>query len=86
MVLDMMASLELPPLETMSPTDARAFMEASAAMRPSGPEVGEVIDGVLPGADGDLRYRLYRPATSGPHPIARTSTAEGSGVGQRGVR
>ncbi len=37
MVLDMMAALELPPLETMSPTDARAFMEASAAMRPPGP-------------------------------------------------
>ena len=47
MVLDMMAALDLPPLETMSPTDARAFMEASAAMRPPGPEVGEVIDGVL---------------------------------------
>ncbi len=69
MVMDMMASLDLPPLETMSPTDARAFMEASAAMRPPGPEVGEVIDGVLPGADGDLRYRLYRPVGSAPHPI-----------------
>ena len=69
MVMDMMASLDLPPLETMSPTDARAFMEASAAMRPPGPEVGEVIDGVLPGAGGDLRYRLYRPVGSGPHPI-----------------
>jgi acetyl esterase/lipase len=44
-------------------------MEASAAMRPPGPEVGEVIDGVLPGADGDLKYRLYRPVGSGPHPI-----------------
>jgi acetyl esterase/lipase len=69
MVLDMMAALDLPPLETMSPTDARAFMEASAAMRPPGPNVGEVVDGVLPGADGDLRYRLYRPVTAGPHPI-----------------
>ena len=42
MVMDMMASLDLPPLETMTPTDARAFMEASAAMRPPGPDVGEV--------------------------------------------
>jgi hypothetical protein len=49
MVLEMMASLELPPLETMSPTDARAFMDASSAIRPPGPDVGEVIDGVLPG-------------------------------------
>ena len=69
MVLDMMAALELPPLETMTPTDARAFMEASAAMRPPGPDVGEVVDGSLPGAGGDLPYRLYRPASPGPHPI-----------------
>ncbi len=69
MVLDMMASLELPPLESMSPADARAFMDASAAMRPPGPDVGEVVDGVLPGAGGDLQYRLYRPATPGPHPV-----------------
>jgi len=69
MVLDMMASLELPPMETMAPADARAFMEASAAMRPPGPDVGEVVDGVLPGAGGDLSYRLYRPDGAGPHPI-----------------
>ena len=31
--------------------------------------MGEIIDGVLPGADGELRYRLYRPPTDGPHPI-----------------
>ncbi len=69
MVLEMMAGLGLPPLETMSPADARAFMEASSAMRPPGPDVGEVVDGVLPGAAGDLQYRLYRPAGPGPHPI-----------------
>ena len=34
-----------------------------------GPTVGEVADGVLPGAAGPLAYRLYRPATPGPHPI-----------------
>jgi cation diffusion facilitator CzcD-associated flavoprotein CzcO/acetyl esterase/lipase len=69
MVLDLMAGLGLPPIESLSPTDARMFMEASAAANPPGPEVGEVVDGTLPGADGDLAYRLYRPATPGPHPI-----------------
>ncbi len=69
MVLDMMASLGLPPLETMAPADARAFMEASAAMRPPGPDVAEVVDGVLPGPGGDLKYRLYRPDGAGPHPL-----------------
>ena len=44
-------------------------MADAAAMRPPGPEVGEIVDGVLPGAAGDLAYRLYRPPTAGPHPI-----------------
>jgi acetyl esterase/lipase len=30
--------------------------------------VGEVVDGVLPGAAGGLGYRLYRPASAGLHP------------------
>ena len=68
-VLEMMGQLGLPPIESMSPTEARAFSEASSAMRPPGPEVGEMVDGTLPGADGPLEYRLYRPATKGPHPI-----------------
>src|SRR6516225_3396741 len=37
--------------------------------RPPGPDVGEIVDGVLQGATGDLVYRLYRPSTPGPHPI-----------------
>jgi cation diffusion facilitator CzcD-associated flavoprotein CzcO/acetyl esterase/lipase len=69
MVLDLMASLGLPPMETMSATDARAFMEATAASRPPGPEVGEIIDATLPGPAGDLAYRLYRPRSEGPHPL-----------------
>ena len=68
-VLEMMAQMGLPPIETMSPVEARAFSEASSAMRPPGPEVGEIVDGTLPGADGPLEYRLYRPPTAGPHPI-----------------
>jgi cation diffusion facilitator CzcD-associated flavoprotein CzcO/acetyl esterase/lipase len=69
MVLEAMAGMGLPPLETLSAADARALMAASAALRPPSPEVGEVTEGVLPGPDGDLPYRLYRPATPGPHPV-----------------
>ncbi|HSP28272.1 MAG TPA: alpha/beta hydrolase fold domain-containing protein, partial [Ilumatobacteraceae bacterium] len=69
-MLTMMAELELPPLETMGVEGARQFMEASGAAMPPGPEVGEIVDGTLPGADGTLLdYRLYRPATEGPHPL-----------------
>jgi cation diffusion facilitator CzcD-associated flavoprotein CzcO/acetyl esterase/lipase len=69
LVLQAMAELELPPLESMSPAEARAFMEQSNQLRPPGPEVGEIVDGVLPGPAGDLNYRLYRPDTPGPHPV-----------------
>ncbi len=48
--------------------EARAFMTAMRAQSPPGPEVGEVVDGTLPGAAGDLDYRLYRPATRGATP------------------
>ena len=68
-VLELIASLNLPLLESLSAEDARMFSVASAAARPPGPDVGEIVDGVLPGAAGDLQYRLYRPPSNGPHPI-----------------
>ena len=69
LMLEVVDSLGLPPLETLDPADARAFMAGAAAMAPPGPEVGEVVDGTLPGASGPLAYRLYRPTTPGPHPV-----------------
>jgi acetyl esterase/lipase len=70
-MLETMAEMGLPPIETMGVEGARQFMEASGTMMPPGPDVGEIVDGTLPGADGTpLQYRLYRPATDGPHPIA----------------
>ncbi|HET6875619.1 MAG TPA: alpha/beta hydrolase fold domain-containing protein [Acidimicrobiales bacterium] len=69
MVLEAMAALELPPMETMTPDQAREFMAATAAMRPPGPDVAEVVDGLMPTAGGDLPYRLYRPEGVGPHPV-----------------
>jgi len=68
-LLQMMDEMGLPPLESMSPDDARAFMAAGAEQRPPGPEIGEVVDGTFPGPAGDLAYRLYRPPTSGPHRV-----------------
>jgi cation diffusion facilitator CzcD-associated flavoprotein CzcO/acetyl esterase/lipase len=68
-MLELIAGFGLPPLETMSPTDVRAFVKASAAARAPGPEVGETIDATLPGAVGDLTYRLHRPASPGPHAL-----------------
>ena len=68
-MLELMAGMDLPTLDSMSPTDARAFNTAMSAQRPPGPDVGEIVDGTLPGPASSLHYRLYRPVSRGPHPI-----------------
>jgi cation diffusion facilitator CzcD-associated flavoprotein CzcO/acetyl esterase/lipase len=69
LVLNMLADLKLPPIESLGAQGARAFVAQFNAGRPAGRPVGAVVDGTLPGADSPLPYRLYRPATPGPHPI-----------------
>ncbi|MBR0840443.1 alpha/beta hydrolase fold domain-containing protein [Bradyrhizobium liaoningense] len=69
LVLNALAQANMPPLESMGAEGARGFVTEFNKGRPPGRPVGEVIDGTLPGADGPLRYRLYRPASPGPHPI-----------------
>jgi cation diffusion facilitator CzcD-associated flavoprotein CzcO/acetyl esterase/lipase len=69
LVLNMLADLNLPPLESFGAQGARDFLAQFNEARPAGRPVGEVLDGTLVGADGPLPYRLYRPATPGPHPI-----------------
>jgi acetyl esterase/lipase len=68
-LLEQLEQLGLPRLETMPVAEARAGYAVMATGRPPGPAVGDVRDGVLPGAAGPLAYRRYRPATPGPHPI-----------------
>jgi len=68
-MLQVIEDMGLPPIESLSVEDARAFMAASAEARPPGPDVGEIVDGVLQGAGGELAYRLYRPDSDGPHPV-----------------
>ena len=69
LVLEAMAAMGLPPLETLPVEEARALIQAGDALRPPGPDVGEVVDGTLPGPAGELAYRVYRPASAGPHPV-----------------
>jgi acetyl esterase/lipase len=68
-VLEMIDSLGLPAIELLSPQAARELSDALAKRRPPGPAVGECLDGTLPGSAGNLSYRLYRPATEGPHSV-----------------
>jgi cation diffusion facilitator CzcD-associated flavoprotein CzcO/acetyl esterase/lipase len=69
LVLEMIEGLGLPAIESMSPQEARTLMVAMAGQQPPGPAVGECLDGKLPGVAGTLNYRLYRPATAGPHSV-----------------
>lgn len=69
LVLNLLASLNLPPIESMGAAGARAFVNEFNKSRPAGRPIGEIVDGTLPGADGPLPYRVYKPATPGPHPV-----------------
>lgn len=69
LVLNLLASLNLPPIESMGAIGARAFLNEFNKGRPAGRPIGDVVDGTLPGADGPLPYRVYKPATPGPHPV-----------------
>ena len=68
-MLELMAGLGLPGMETMSAADARAFSNAMSGQRAPGPDVASVVDGTLPGAGGDLAYRIYRPTTADRAPV-----------------
>jgi len=69
LVLNTLAEMNLPTIESLGPDGARAFVNQFNATRPAGRLVGEVVDGTLPVSGTTLPYRLYRPATPGPHPI-----------------
>ncbi|MDT7838862.1 alpha/beta hydrolase fold domain-containing protein [Aquabacterium sp. OR-4] len=69
MVLEMMAAMQLPTFDSLPVEAARGMLAQLSAASPPGPAVAEEVDGTLPGAAGPLAYRLYRPATPGPHPV-----------------
>jgi cation diffusion facilitator CzcD-associated flavoprotein CzcO len=69
LVLGMLAEMNLPQIESLGSQGARDFLTEFNKGRPAGRPVGEVGSGALQGAEGPLPYRLYRPATPGPHPI-----------------
>ena len=66
-VLEQTAALGLPPNHPGSPADARA--NGKARPRAPGPEVAKVEDRTIPGPDGQVPVRIYRPDGSGPFPI-----------------
>lgn len=68
-VQELMAAQNRPTFDSLSPADARAQLAEINSQRPPGLPVGEIRDGTLPGTACALDYRLYRPASPGPHPV-----------------
>ncbi|MBB4261016.1 MULTISPECIES: alpha/beta hydrolase fold domain-containing protein [unclassified Bradyrhizobium] len=69
LVMNLLASLNLPPIESMGAIGAREFVNEFNKGRPAGRPIGDIIDGTLPVTGGALPYRVYKPATPGPHPV-----------------
>jgi len=69
LLLQAIAAQGNPPLETMSPTDARKF--AAESLKPVGgvPEPVRSIENLrIPGPGGEIPVRVYTPDAPGPHP------------------
>src|ERR1051326_605423 len=65
-LLAMIRAAGRPPLETLSPEEARhAFRAGRAAVQPEPQEVAEVRDLACPGSLGEIKLRAYRPRGSG---------------------
>lgn len=64
--LEALAKANLPPLESMSPPDARVQMAAMSAARGGEPApVKKLEDRNIPGPDGDIPVRIYWPNEAG---------------------
>jgi acetyl esterase len=67
-VIDMIESLGVGDLTSdTDPDEIRAMM--NAAVLPSGIEVASVTDREIPGPDGPIPIRVYRPAGDAPKPV-----------------
>ena len=58
-VVDAMAALNRPPMDTLTPRDARAF--SAAGPKPAAPGVGKILNNTIPGPGGDIPVRIYWP-------------------------
>ena len=70
-VLQMMADTNAPPMSNGTPEQARAgfrFMTVDLRDPAHLAQVGSIEDRTVPGGAGDVRARVYRPTTPGPHP------------------
>jgi acetyl esterase len=64
-LLDAMAQLETPEMEAQTPEQVREAFDAFGSIGAGQPDVGSVEDRTIPGPDGDIPVRIYRPEGDG---------------------
>jgi acetyl esterase len=67
--LDQVATMNLPPLNTMSVEQARQVAAALSEMHGAPEPVGSVDNLVIPGPASEIPIRVYTPEQSGPLPV-----------------
>src|SRR5215831_5867752 len=67
-VIDAVAQLNLPPLESSTPDEARESLRVRTAALGPVEDVAGVADHQIPVKGGEITVRLYSPGGPGPHP------------------
>jgi len=67
--LDQLAASGMPPIESMSPADARLATDAMMSAVADVPALASVQDRSIPGPLGDIPIRVYAPEGRVPQPI-----------------
>ncbi len=78
-ILNRYAQFNAPPIESLSPENARnnptlknaveEMMGENPASRPIPPSVGKITHELIPGPAGDILARVYTPEGEGPFPV-----------------
>lgn len=68
-LLEQMAAAEMPPLNEMSPPDAREAAQGFLELAGPGEEVGDVTEQSIPGPGGDITVRIITPAETADGPL-----------------
>jgi acetyl esterase/lipase len=68
-LLDLMASMGLPAIDSLSAPEARTMLDAGRDQRPPGPDVARIEDRMIPGPAGDIPVRLYATSAGSALPI-----------------
>ena len=67
-LLQQMEAAGMPPLNEMSPADARVAAVGFVELGGPGDDIPDQSDRIIPGPGGDLTVRVYTPAGEGPFP------------------